>query len=1033
MLGSVSALAMALAGPVYAQSDSAVNTAVSQDTQTIETVTVTARRAALQSAQQIKENSDQIVDAVVADQAGKLPDNSITEVLARIPGVTIGRFAAVSDPDHYSIEGSGVAVRGLTQVANTLNGRSDFSANGSRGLLWEDVPPELMAAVSVYKSSTADQIEGGIGGSVDLRTHMPFDFDGLRINASVDANYGDFIGQVRPGASLLMTNRWDTKLGEIGLLVDVAYSDLSYRMDTYQMEPYFLQTLNTLNNTVVASGTAGATAKNVFVPGGFDWRTSVSDRKRMGFYEAFQWRPTSRLQVFQTFFQSAYHSDGGTYAMYYANGTHEVIPVGASYTTTQSGMLTSTTALNYDNQSDPFLADPVEHCPVANCAFTFNNTGMSRGNNRTTDISGGFQWDATDNLFVSGSYQYVHSTGNNEGLDLFTQASVSNISMKMNGNNLPTVVFTDPSLSADPTRATWDAEMDHAGRNSGQQTAANLDAKYEFAHDHFIRAIKGGIRYANLLERDRGTRYSWHSLSPSWLTYGGVSVSQYTRLSDHPEHTMLVKFDNFFRGDVPPPATVILPSYKYVGGYDAAAVAAKYGLNVWVPYWWFTYNSQNDAYDPSTDQGAAYTPATGPNLALRDTTISGTTTKTAYLMAEFGLDDVWGMPLDGNIGVRVVNNWNRSYGYVVQNHSFWQVINSTVKYEVPAGDTLFTGGTHYTKALPSFNVQIMPNEKTHIRFALSQSLSNPSFGQLAASGSAIGFNGCPGAPPSSPGYTTIDPTGACYVGTTTLPLTGHLNGDPFLKPQVSDNMDISAEWYGENQSAVHVGLFLKSIHNFMAYGTFNSMTQVPLGNSGLMSQPLPLQTSGWYNQAGVATIRGVEFGGTKFFDFLPDPFDGLGIDANFTYIDSRSPGSQSCQLFNNAADTSTLCGGKEAIRGLPVEQLSKYNYNLTGMYEKGSWSVRLAYNWRSKYLLVASGANGTQTLPVFSAPYGQLDGGVQYKINDMFTLGVDGQNLLQATAYTLMGFRSPTYGNLQAPRNWFASDSRYVATLKFNY
>jgi len=118
---------------------------------------------------------------------------------------------------------------------------------------------------------------------------------------------------------------------------------------------------------------------------------------------------------------------------------------------------------------------------------------------------------------------------------------------------------------------------------------------------------------------------------------------------------------------------------------------------------------------------------------------------------------------------------------------------------------------------------------------------------------------------------------------------------------------------------------------------------------------------------------------------------------------------------------------------LPVEQLSKYNYNLSLMYDKGPWSGRLAYNWRSKYMLVSSGANGTKTLPVFSAPYGQLDGSVEYKLNDHFRVSVDAQNITHTLAYTLMGFNSPTYGNLQAPRNWFVSDTHYILSLKFNY
>ena len=130
----------------------------------------------MQAAEQRKKNSEGIIDSVVADEAGKLPDNSITEVLQRVSGVSIVRFAALNDPDHFSVEGSGIQVRGLTGVASRLNGRDIFSANGGRSLLWGDVTPELMSAVDVYKAATADLIEGGTGGQIDLRTKLPFDF-----------------------------------------------------------------------------------------------------------------------------------------------------------------------------------------------------------------------------------------------------------------------------------------------------------------------------------------------------------------------------------------------------------------------------------------------------------------------------------------------------------------------------------------------------------------------------------------------------------------------------------------------------------------------------------------------------------------------------------------------------------------------------------------------------------------------------------------------------------------------------------------
>src|SRR6185369_10825178 len=116
-------------------------------------VLVTARRKAIQNADQLKKNSESIIDSVNADDAGKLPDASITEVLQRVPGVTMTRWDGA---DGYLAQGSGIQVRGLSGVAGRVNGREVFSANGGHGLNWTDVPPELMAGVDVYKVATAD-------------------------------------------------------------------------------------------------------------------------------------------------------------------------------------------------------------------------------------------------------------------------------------------------------------------------------------------------------------------------------------------------------------------------------------------------------------------------------------------------------------------------------------------------------------------------------------------------------------------------------------------------------------------------------------------------------------------------------------------------------------------------------------------------------------------------------------------------------------------------------------------------------------
>ena len=81
-----------------------------------------------------------------------------------------------------------------------------------------------MAGVDVYKNQTAEMIEGGLGGTVDLRTFMPLDFEESRLGVSFSANRGDFADKLKPSGSILYSNRWDTDAGEFGILVDVAFA-----------------------------------------------------------------------------------------------------------------------------------------------------------------------------------------------------------------------------------------------------------------------------------------------------------------------------------------------------------------------------------------------------------------------------------------------------------------------------------------------------------------------------------------------------------------------------------------------------------------------------------------------------------------------------------------------------------------------------------------------------------------------------------------------------------------------------------------
>ena len=116
--------------------------------QVIEEVVVRGARASLRNAQEIKRDADTFVDAISALDIGALPDRSVLEAMQRIPGVSIERVGE-GWPDYFSVEGRGVAIRGMSATRSEFNGRDAFHASG-RGLSFGDVAPELLAVVYIY-------------------------------------------------------------------------------------------------------------------------------------------------------------------------------------------------------------------------------------------------------------------------------------------------------------------------------------------------------------------------------------------------------------------------------------------------------------------------------------------------------------------------------------------------------------------------------------------------------------------------------------------------------------------------------------------------------------------------------------------------------------------------------------------------------------------------------------------------------------------------------------------------------------------
>lgn len=303
-----SAAVVAMAGPAWSQ-DAAVQTAPvvsspqdSQEPAALDEVVVTGIRATQRNSIAVKRNSSAIVDALVNDEIGALPDNSVGETLERITGVTADRFKGSA---------SEISIRGLGPFLgfSTVNGREVSSGSGDRAVSFQQFPSELTNGVLVYKTQQADFVEGGVSGTIELRTLRPLDYGRQRLQFEARANYLPYADRAGEGLgsrfSASFVDQFETGLGDIGIALGLATTDSYQPEDFYSASSSFrpCNTINNLPNAVTGTGTGNcaysATSANpvYFVGNQYAFRQLVTEDTRRALTGNLQWRPNERLDV----------------------------------------------------------------------------------------------------------------------------------------------------------------------------------------------------------------------------------------------------------------------------------------------------------------------------------------------------------------------------------------------------------------------------------------------------------------------------------------------------------------------------------------------------------------------------------------------------------------------------------------------------------------------------------------------------------------------------------------------------------------
>jgi TonB-dependent receptor len=1075
----------------------------------VEVIEVRGTRGNLINARDLKRNSDTVVDSITALDIGSLPDRSVLEAIQRLPGVSVERFAGADDPDHFSVEGSGAIIRGLTQTRSEFNGRDSFSANSGRGLSFQDVSPELMAGVDVFKSQSADMVEGGIGGTISLRTRKPFDSLDRVIAFNVDYSYGDIAQKWSPSFSALFSDQWKLESGgRFGFLINGADSQLYGESQGIQSDAateFYARDIPGAEAFVGVNGDG-----TVWIPQAGNVLQKADDRSRKGFSTALQFENADEtlLTTFQylrsdanlTWHENAIKYQGG----YHSIDARRTGPLeGTEFTFNDEGVFESGTLV--ENGIDGWRATDGNQDRIprtwgnnARQQWGQNTQFDSRIQDSTSlveDYSLNFKWKATDNLDLSADFQYIKADASNDDVTLMTGAQSAKY-YDVSGNK-PVLTFIEPWLGyrdanpdlfaagtapitdsnpdgiypgftndaagdsnyfSDPNSYYLRSGMDHYERSDGDSIAIRFDGEYHLDNS-FITSVQAGVRYSKRDQTVRRTGYNWNGLAPEFSDDTGwlpiIAASDYAgNINDDYEY---VNWNDFQGGGVVnvPGGVTIAPTEAYVRSIMGANPARQ-------PY------ISNDHWD-----SYPYQNADGPYGLFADGDINNTqeTNKAIYVRLNFDGDE--NIRFNGNIGLRYVKLSRNSKGFVnfpdlspdpedvipegsglpqqltneiARNYIQGLVDNGTypdLKTAIKADENSFLGaGNNYlpvedqnfgNKAsqninakvdfdyiLPSFNIKVELTDEVIARFALSKAVALPDIedirNQAGIGGSVTTFRKA--VDPSIP-EEDVDPLDSLPLGAIVTTWSGS-GGNVQLEPMESVQYDMGLEWYFSDAGQLSGTIFHKDLKNFFIQGgTTINYTNPDNG----ITRPTTMRTT---TNGGDGKLDGFEISYQQFYDnFIP----GFGIQATYTYVDASGvPNNEQsyddASWVNNAYNDT---GIRVNFDSVPLQGQSKKTYNFVAMYEKDAINARIAYNWRSKYLLTTRDV--ISKAPLWYDDHGQIDASFFYNF-EKITVGIQGTNLTNSTSKTIMILNDDL---LETGRSWFEADRRIALVVRGNF
>lgn len=958
----------------------------------IDGITVTGFRYAIEESLEQKRNANAIVEVITAEDVSKFPDKNVADALQRVPGVIIERSGG---------EGKSVSVRGLqpgltlTQLNGNYVASSETNSEASRSFNYTLMPANLLSSAELFKSPEARLDEGGIGGTVILRTRRPLDLPANTGFASIEGTQSDTSDGIDPQLSGMYS--WQDKEGRFGVLVGVTRQERTNRSMEVGTEnwqwyggpdsvatdvngnpmtqgglSYFSGESGFYDQTQGYDG-GGNYYSDFFMPTAVNFSVREEERKRQGAQLTFQFKPTDDITMTANYFRFELQGDYTLNSLKVPEWNIQRFQDagGWRYGRLLNGVTfdpsgTIVTGMEYEK-----LAGKVYPCSDDEAAAMGLPTGGWGPDDCTvpTPQLGG-TYSREEALSQTADFQVEwHS-------DLFRASFKGGRTWSEGG---PTMNF---GMAAKPRRrledGSWEAGNQYTAWNLSGTPSLTVSPGMQDALMAGIAEVDTGSTGSSWLETSIEQEYvqaDFHKLFESgWLDsiqfgakFSGSEVNRNTGNSywvcpgaDPTDYSQR------YQAGCDPQAGVAQPGFFLqdpIGNISGGFTANSFpGIDfpAYIDYLNDRYGQMQNRREPdfiynvAEDTSAGYFQANFRTERLRgnvgvrvvETRQKAGSTDAVERFNDYFLDGADGNPLPCTAGP-IPSGMTCESGFV-------RLPDASVREKTFA---LNTFSKTYTDVLPSFNIAWDVAENWVLRGAASKVISRAAYTNIAFPGA---FNL----------YSEEYSADRRLAGGTVEPGWYGSGSNKELEPFEATQYDIGVEWYFKPGAVLGLGLFRKDIKNFVI-PVVQDTTLVVDGEEVLVND-YSTQANG---RDGVS--QGAELYAQYTFDF------GLGVQANYTYNDT-----------NFAAVTV----GDEEIGESPLVGSAKNQGNVTVFYETPKFLARASYNRRGD--LVGGLVNGFN---VYSEPYEQLDLNLGYNFTPELTLTGSVLNATREEQRTYLG------------------------------